>query len=126
MMTQKLTSLDMNQGSTFGFSIIWNDVNGVPKDLTGYTARMQIRPSFASNTVTESLTTANGELVITANSGQITATLSATRTAAITVDYTTGTPPRTAYWYDLEAVSGSGVVDRLLQGKMTVWGEVTR
>lgn len=125
-MSRTLTNLDMEQGTSFSVLATWKDVKGVPMDLTYYTARMQIRSSYASNTVTESLTTANGEITLS-DTGDIMLELSPARTSNIPVDYTQNSnPPRTKYVYDLELVSPTGHVTRLLAGNIIVTGEVTR
>lgn len=53
-----------------------------PVNLTGYTARMQIREKITSTTVIDSLTTETGEIVITPANNTIEIILGATRTAA--------------------------------------------
>lgn len=85
-------------------------------NLTGYTARMQIRDSANGATVLTELTTANGKITLGGVAGTITLALSATETAALT--WTWGQ-------YNLELATGSHV-DRLLEGRVTVRSEVTR
>jgi len=116
----------MWQGSTFGLVITVKDANNVVQNLTSYTARMQMRPSYDSGTATESLTTSNGEITITAETGNVALELAASRTANITVDLTNGKPPKTSYVYDLELIDGDGKVSKILYGDVTVYGEVTR
>jgi len=85
-----------------------------PIDLTGATARMQIRARIGGELLLE-LTTENGGLAFT-GPGTITRTLSAAQTAALT-------------WaeavYDLEVEYADGTVQRYLQGDVTVSREVT-
>lgn len=85
-----------------------------PVDLTGATARMQIRAGLGGAVLLE-LTTENGGLAIT-GPGTLTRTLSATETAALT--WTDGV-------YDLEVEYADGTVQRYLQGAVTVSREVT-
>ena len=85
-----------------------------PVDLTGATARMQIRAGLGGAVLLE-LTTENGGLAIT-GPGTLTRTLSATETAALT--WTDGV-------YDLEVEYADGTVQRYLQGTVTVSREVT-
>ena len=87
---------------------------------------MQMRPSYDSGAATESLTTANGEIVIAGVSGTVNLTLAATRTANIAVDMSNGRPPRSVYVYDLELVDSGNTVSKILYGDVTVYGEVTR
>lgn len=120
-------NLSMWQGSTFGLAITVKDANNAVQNLTSYTARMQIRPGYNSSTVTESLTSANGEITITANTGNVSLELAASRTANISVDMESSSkPPKTTYVYDLELVDGAGKVSKLLFGDVVVYGEVTR
>lgn len=115
------------QGGTFGLTVVVKDANNAVRDLTGHTARMQIRSSYSSSTVAESLTTSNGEITINATAGSLALTLSAARTADITVDLNSSSkPPKSMYVYDLELLDSSNAVTKLLWGDVTVYGEVTR
>ena len=104
------------QGATFSQVITWK-ADGDEVNLTGFTARMQIRPTAASATTTLSLTTENSRIALGGAAGTITLSISATDTAAITAG---------RYVYDLELVSAGGIVTRLLQGVVTVSANVTR
>lgn len=86
-----------------------------PVSITGYTARMKIK-NRVGGTVLETLTTENGKIALDATNKTITLTLSATDTAAYT--FKKGV-------YDLEMVSGGGVVTAILSGNITVVPEVT-
>ena len=37
--------ITIEQGATFRLSLVWKDSSNVPVNLTGYTARMQVRRS---------------------------------------------------------------------------------
>lgn len=124
--TDNKYNLTMWQGSTFGLTVTVNTANNTPQNLTNYSARMQLRSSYKSTTIEESLTTANGEITIDGANGAITLTLTAPRTANISVDLTNGKPPRTVYVYDLEIEDNGGTVSKILYGDATVYGEVTR
>lgn len=108
--------LCIQQGATFSRLIRWK-ADGASVNLTGYTARMQIRPTAASATTTLSLTTENARIALGGAAGTITLSISATDTAAIAAG---------RYVYDLELVSAGGIVTRLLQGIVTVSANVTR
>lgn len=103
-------------GSTFTRVVKWK-ADGSLVNLTGFTARAQIRPTAASATTTLALTTENGRIALGGTAGTITLSISATDTAAITAG---------RYVYDLELVSAGGIVTRLLQGIVTVSANVTR
>ncbi|MCY1167378.1 hypothetical protein D9M73_73390 [compost metagenome] len=104
-------------GATLERPIVWQDPAGAAIDLTGYTARMQVRQSIAAAEALLELTTENGGIAITPATGTITLTQTATQTAAYT--WKRGV-------YDLEIVSPSGVVTRLIQGDIETSPEVTR
>jgi hypothetical protein len=88
-----------------------------PQDLTGFTARMQIRDSVGAAAALLELTTSNSRIALDNTAKTITLTISATDTAAIT--WTRGV-------YDLELVSAGGVVYRVSQGNVFVNRETTR
>lgn len=88
-----------------------------PHDLTGYTARMQIRPSYTSATILLELTTANSRIILDNLDKVITLQIAATDTDDIT--WKSGV-------YDLEMVSPSAVVTQLLRGNVVVLEEATK
>jgi hypothetical protein len=106
----------IEQGATYSQVITYKD-NGVAVNLTGYTARMQVRATLESASTLVELTTANSRIALGGTAGTISLTISATDTAALTAGRGV---------YDLELVSGSGIVTRLLQGVATISRNVTR
>jgi hypothetical protein len=97
---------------TFTYSI-----NDTPVNLAGYTSRMQVREKYESTVAIESLTTSNGGISLTASAGAINIYISASATSGyIAKDYV----------YDLELVSSSNIVTRIIEGKFIVTPEVTR
>jgi hypothetical protein len=106
----------IEQGATYSQVITYKD-NGVAVNLTGYTARMQVRATLEAATALIELTTANGRIALGGAAGTITLSISATDTEALTSGRGV---------YDLELVSGSGIVTRLLQGVCTISRNVTR
>ena len=109
--------ITIEQGATFTLSLIWRDNLGVPIDISGYTARMQVRSSHKSDTKLLDFTTENGAITL----GGVAGTIVVTGLATLTDDV----PARPAV-YDLELVSPGGVVTRLIEGYATVTPEVTR
>jgi hypothetical protein len=87
-----------------------------PVNLTGYTARMNIRSTVDATTILHSLTTENSGIALGGAAGTVDLLISATDTAL----FTFGTAV-----YDLELISGT-VVTRLLSGNVTLSKEVTR
>ena len=106
-----------DQGATFDRTLTWKDNNGNPVDLTGYTARMQVRSVVDSSVVLLSLTTANSRIVLGGVAGTVQLTVDPTVMAAVAGGQ---------YVYDLELVSAGGSVSRLVMGTFTVRDEVTR
>lgn len=107
------------QGATWRRKYRWLPGN-VAQDFTGWTARLQIRPSFADGAVGEpslSLTTENDGITLDTDGG-ITFTATATQTTALTRS--------TAKKYDLELQAPSGDVTRFVMGTITLSQEITR
>lgn len=104
------------QGSTFSQQLTYS-INTIPIDLTGYTARMQVREKYTSTKKDLTLTTENGGLTLGGAAGTININVNATTTAALHAK---------EYVYDLELVSSSNIVIRLIEGKFIVTPEVTR
>ena len=109
--------ITINQGATFELTVTWKDSTGAAINLTGYSARMQVRETYSSASTVVSLTDASG-ITLGGAAGTIAILISATTTAALTAPF--------SGVYDLELVSAGGVVTRLLQGAATVTPEVTR
>jgi len=105
-----------DQGATFSRNLHWEDSSGNPIDVTGYSARMQVRERFVSATPVLSLVSPTN-IALGGGSGTVVVTVSATLMAAVTAG---------DYVYDLEMVASNGVVTRLLQGTFKVRPEVTR
>jgi hypothetical protein len=114
-MTAGLYSFTIVQGSTFYLNLIYQDSDGVPINLTGNTARMQLRRTFTSPVADLTLTTASGAIVITGATGNILITIT---------DELTGPLEPGFYLYDLELDNG-GVITRLIQGQITLSQQVT-
>jgi uncharacterized protein YjlB len=106
-----------DQGATLSRVITWRDSARNPYNITGYTARMHVRSTVESATTILELTTANSRITLGGATGQVTLTVTATDMTAV---------PAGKYVYDLELVSSTGVVSRLVQGNFAVRGEVTR
>jgi len=123
----------IEQGATTNFEIVYKDSSGNPIDLTGYTARMDLRATPGASTSYLTLSSSLGPCGTGLNmsgsgglsaskpltSGSIGVYISAASSSALTF---------TEASYDLEIVSGSGncaVVTRLVEGKVTLSKEVT-
>jgi hypothetical protein len=119
-------SFTIEQGATTNIQITWQDESG-SVNLSGYGARMQMRPSATSETIYLSLSSSlqtdgtglnmSGSDGLTAvQSGSIGIYISAATSSLLNFD--------TAY-YDLEMVNGNEVT-RLLEGQVKLSKNVTR
>ena len=116
-------NITCEQGTDFSRSCILkypdsNDPTGstyLLYDLTGYTARMQVRRTLESASPEIELTTANSGILLGGATGTIDIVMTNTQTAALDSDGV----------YDLEIVSGTGAVSRVIQGTFTLDLEVT-
>lgn len=107
-------SLLIERGATFSQHLVWRDSEDDLIDLTGYTARMQIRPKPAGAVILE-LTDVNGRIVLGGTAGTIDLSITAADTSTL---------PSGTYVYDLELVNGTTVY-RLMQGTLTVSPDIT-
>jgi hypothetical protein len=117
----------IEQGSTTNFEVRYLDDSSNPIDLSGYQARMQLRPTVDSDTILLSLSSSlqtdgtglnmSGSTgVLPLSSGSIGVYISAATSSALTFSEAV---------YDLE-ISNATTVTRLLQGKIKLSREVTR
>ena len=118
----KLTtsSIELNAVNSLGYKtytsggvIEYNE----PINLTGYTARMQLRTKIDDATTLDEYTTENGKIVINTTDSTISFLVSATTTAAYTFNSAV---------YSLELISSGGVVTPFATGTITLVKEVTR
>lgn len=109
--------LQIYQGATFRKRLRWLNADQTPIDLTGCTARMQVREEVESTAVLLELTTENGRIVLGSTAGTVDLDVDPVTTAGIT-------------WgggaWDLEIIHPGGDVTRLAQGSICVSPEVTR
>lgn len=109
-------NISCEQGSTFARTFTIQNPDGTVYDLTGYSARMQIRKDFDSPTTIFVASTATGHITMSQMFGEISVDISAAETATITKDGV----------YDLEIYNGEGVVYKVVKGRFTLDKEVTR
>jgi hypothetical protein len=108
-------NFEIEQGATFVKTLQWKDSANTVIDLTGYTARMQLRYKIGDAVAVE-LTTENGGITINTTTDTISLNIDA--------DDTEDLSP-TCCKYDLELIKGE-VVKRLLYGTVIISAEVTR
>jgi hypothetical protein len=108
----------IEQGATFRRVITWKTSAGVPVNLTGYSAKMQVRERVRDTDVVLECSTANGRITLGGSAGTITIVAQDEVTALLSE------MPKAVY--DLELTSGGGEVTRLLRGNAEIIAEVTR
>lgn len=121
-MTAARWNLVIEQGADFQVDLTWT-ADGTPVDLTGYTGAMDVRRWYAESdgqTVLTAETTGgggNGFMVLGGALGTIQIRVPAANTQSVAGG---------DYVYDVEVVSGSGTVYRVVEGVAVCRPEVTR
>lgn len=106
-------TLSIEQGVDFELPLVFS--NGtVPMVLTGHTFRMQIR-DYEGNIIYDA-TTENGKLLLNVSNSTLTITISNTDSSSFNFDFAK---------YDLEMVSPTSKVVRIIQGEVNLSKEVT-
>lgn len=108
-------NISVFQGDTFSLQFAI-DTDGVPLNLTSFTAAMQVRPFASSTTKILDLTSAAG-ITLGGAAGTVVVTVSAATMAAAAVG---------RHVYDFELTSPSGVKTKILVGAFIIIQEVTR
>lgn len=116
-MPAKIFDLVIEQGATLNYSVTVLDPDGTPKDLTGFTGRMQIREAVSSVTTLVDATTVNGMVTVNIPDSQVIVNIPASTTNGFTWD---------AGVYDLEIENAGGYVIRLVRGRCSLNLQVTR
>lgn len=109
-------TLEIDQGATFRRIFELKDADGRAIDLTGATARLQIRRTIRSSTVTLEAKADNGKLALGGELGTIELVLEPADTALLDASGV----------YDLELTYANGDVRRELRGAVRVNPSVTR
>ncbi len=107
--------IEIDQGADTERAFVCLDGNGNPMDFSGFTARMQIRSAVWAGKVIDELSTENGRLA-----------MSGSKIIAMFPHAVTSTYPGGRSVYDLEIISGTERVYRLLKGAFVVCPEVTQ
>lgn len=120
-----------DQGTTWSWTLSLKDSTGTAINLTGYSARGQIRNSWSSSTVAATITCT---VPSPSSSGNIACVVAASTTAALTpcsrrvteTNYGQFTG-NGVYVYDVEIYTGSPeVVERVQRGNIYIDPEVTK
>ena len=108
-------------GATFSYQLAWEveliagSGDYVPVDLTGYSAKMDVRKTIASPLIV-SLSSANGRITFEPTRGLINLVIPAAITAVL---------PSGLYKYDLDLTDTNGFVTRFIQGSFEIVGSIT-
>jgi hypothetical protein len=105
------TNIVIDQGSDYEVTVNVRDANNAPVTLTGYTGAAQMRKHYTS------LTSYSFGVTVTANTGEVTLSMSANTSNLIS-------PGR--YVYDCELTSSSNTKIRIVEGLVTITPQVTR
>ena len=107
------SNLTVDQGTDFSIAIDVTDSSGNVLNLTGYTAKGQVRRSYASSTAVDITCSVRAP----ATGGILDISLTNTQTNAMKAG---------RYVYDIEITSSGGVKDRVLEGQLEVMPGVTQ
>ena len=109
-------NFEVDQNATFTFIVEYKDNNGLPIDLTGATAKMQVRDTKGGTKLAFSLTSPSGGIVITPLFGKLTIKMTPTQTNKLFY-------PKSSY--DIMITDSNANKIKLLEGFMTLSRSVT-
>jgi hypothetical protein len=107
--------LEINAGASLSDSLLWK-IDSVPVDLTGASARAQLRRTHSSTGIVAEFSTANNKLALGGAEGTIAFKAAPADTQGLSGEGV----------YDLEITFADGSVTRLFEGTFVVHPEVTR
>jgi hypothetical protein len=109
-------NFEVDQNATFNFVLEYKDDNGNAIDLTGASAKMQVRDTKGGAKLAVTLTSPSGGIVIDQLNGKLTIKMTPTQTNKLFY-------PKSSY--DLMVVDSNGNKIKLLEGFMTLNRSVT-
>ena len=109
-------NFEVDQNATFSFIVEYKDNTGVPIDLTGSTAKMQVRDTKGGSKLAFTLTSPSGGIVITPLLGQLTIKMTPTQTNKLFY-------PKSSY--DIMVTDSNANKIKLLEGFITLSRSVT-
>jgi hypothetical protein len=109
-------NFEVDQNATFSFVLEYKDDNGNAIDLTGASAKMQVRDTKGGAKLAVTLTSPSGGIVIDQLNGKLTIKMTPTQTNKLFY-------PKSSY--DLMVVDSNGNKIKLLEGFMTLNRSVT-
>jgi hypothetical protein len=109
-------NFEVDQNATFSFIVEYKDSNGLPIDLTGATAKMQVRDQKGGTKLAFSLTSPSGGITIDPTNGKLTIKITPTQTSKLFY-------PKSSY--DIMVTDSNANKIKLLEGYMTLSRSVT-
>jgi hypothetical protein len=109
-------NFEVDQNATFTFIVEYKDNNNLPIDLTGATAKMQVRDTKGGTKLAFSLTSPSGGIVIDPTNGKLTIKITPTQTNKMFY-------PKSSY--DIMITDSNSNKIKLLEGYMTLSRSVT-
>jgi len=109
-------NFEVDQNATFSFVVEYKDDNGNAIDLTGASAKMQVRDVKGGTKLAVTLTSPSGGIVINGTLGKITVTLTPTQTNKLFY-------PKSVY--DIMVIDSNANKIKLLEGFLTLNRSVT-
>lgn len=111
-------NLLIEEKATFKRTFIWKDGNGRRVNLTGYTAKLQVRETKTSNTVLLELSTDTSAIQLGGAAGTIVVNMTPVETDSLYPTWEKG-------FYDLVLTAPDGTKIRLVEGTIRVSVGVT-
>ena len=111
-----LKNFEVDQNATFSFIVEYKDNNGLPIDLTGSTAKMQVRDTKGGSKLAFSLTSPAGGITITPLLGKLTIKMTPTQTNKLFY-------PKSSY--DIMVTDSNANKIKLVEGFITLSRSVT-
>jgi hypothetical protein len=109
-------NFEVDQNATFSFIVEYKDNDGLPIDLTGSTAKMQVRDTKGGSKLAFSLTSPAGGIVITPLLGKLTIKMTPTQTNKLFY-------PKSSY--DIMVTDSNANKIKMLEGFITLSRSVT-
>jgi len=107
---------EVDQNATFSFVLEYKDNNGNAIDLTGASAKMQVRDTAGGTKLAVTLTSPSGGITIDPTNGKLTVKLTPTQTTKLFY-------PKSSY--DIMLIDSNANKTKLLEGFMTLSRSVT-
>jgi len=109
-------NFEVDQNTTFSFTIEYEDASGNPIVLTGATAKMQVRDTKGGSKLAFTLTSPAGGITIDAPNGKVTVKMTPTQTNKLFY-------PKSEY--DIMLIDSNQNKTKLLEGFLTLSRSVT-